>query len=88
MDDDVIATQFEQNRPRLQAVAYRMLGSTHEAEDALQEAWLRLNRADARAIDNLPGWLTTVVARVALDMLKARDRRRESYAGSWLPELW
>jgi RNA polymerase sigma-70 factor (ECF subfamily) len=86
MDDRVITEVFEANRPRLQAVAYRMLGSTHEAEDALQEAWLRLHRSDAEAIDNLPAWLTTVVGRVALDMLKARNRRRESYSGSWLPE--
>jgi RNA polymerase sigma-70 factor (ECF subfamily) len=86
VDDNVIATQFEEHRGRLRAVAYRMLGSTTEAEDAVQEAWLRLNRSDADAIDNLSGWLTTVVARVALDMLKARNRRREDYVGSWLPE--
>jgi RNA polymerase sigma factor (sigma-70 family) len=84
--DNLIATQFEAHRARLRAVAYRMLGSTSEAEDAVQEAWLRLDRADAAGIDNLPGWLTTVVARVALDMLKARSRRREDYVGSWLPE--
>jgi RNA polymerase sigma-70 factor (ECF subfamily) len=76
--DDSLADRFEAQRTRLQAVAYRMLGSDAEAEDAVQEAWLRLHRADAEAIDNLGGWLTTVVARVALDMLKARDRRRES----------
>jgi RNA polymerase sigma-70 factor (ECF subfamily) len=86
VNDDAIATQFEEHRTRLRAVAYRMLGSTSEAEDAVQEAWLRLNRSDAETIDNLPGWLTTVVARVALDMLKARNRRREDYVGSWLPE--
>jgi RNA polymerase sigma-70 factor (ECF subfamily) len=86
VDDNVIATQFEEHRVRLRAVAYRMLGSTAEAEDAVQEAWLRLNRSDADEIANLSGWLTTVVARVALDMLKARNRRREDYAGSWLPE--
>jgi RNA polymerase sigma-70 factor (ECF subfamily) len=85
-DDDLIATEFEAQRQRLRAVAYRMLGSASEAEDAVQEAWLRLNRSDAETIDNLPGWLTTVVARVALDMLKARSRRREDYVGSWLPE--
>jgi RNA polymerase sigma factor (sigma-70 family) len=84
--ENEIAAEFERNRPRLQAVAYRMLGSTHEAEDALQEAWLRLNRSDSEAIDNLAGWLTTVVARVALDLLKARNRRRETFTGSWLPE--
>jgi RNA polymerase sigma-70 factor (ECF subfamily) len=86
VDKHVLAEEFEAHRPRLQGVAYRMLGSPHEAEDALQEAWLRLNRSDAESIANLPGWLTTVVARVALDMLKARNRRRESYPGSWLPE--
>jgi RNA polymerase sigma factor (sigma-70 family) len=86
VDDNLMAAQFEEHRTRLHAVAYRMLGSTSEAEDAVQEAWLRLNRSDAEAIANLPGWLTTVVARVALDMLKARNRRREDYVGSWLPE--
>jgi RNA polymerase sigma-70 factor (ECF subfamily) len=85
-DDRGIAEEFEQHRRRLQAVAYRMLGSATEAEDAVQEAWLRLNRSDDGAIDNLPGWLTTVVARVALDMLRARTARREDYVGSWLPE--
>jgi RNA polymerase sigma-70 factor (ECF subfamily) len=84
--DNVMTTQFEANRNRLRAVAYRMLGSTSEADDAVQEAWLRLNRSDAETIENLPGWLTTVVARVALDMLRARGRRREDYVGSWLPE--
>jgi RNA polymerase sigma-70 factor (ECF subfamily) len=86
VNDEAIAAQFEEHRPRLRGVAYRMLGSASEAEDAVQEAWLRLNRSDDEAITNLPGWLTTVVARVALDMLRARDRRREDYAGSRLPE--
>jgi RNA polymerase sigma factor (sigma-70 family) len=86
VDDNLIATEFEQQRARLRAVAYRMLGSATEAEDAVQEAWLRLNRSEAETISNLPGWLTTVVARVALDMLKARNRRREDYVGNWLPE--
>jgi RNA polymerase sigma factor (sigma-70 family) len=86
VDADLIATQFEQQRPRLRAVAYRMLGSATDAEDAVQEAWLRLSRSDAGGIENLSGWLTTVVGRVALDMLKARSRRREDSAGSWLPE--
>jgi RNA polymerase sigma-70 factor (ECF subfamily) len=63
-----------------------MLGSPTDAEDAVQEAWVRLSRSDAGEIANLSGWLTTVVARVALDMLRARDRRREDYVGSWLPE--
>jgi RNA polymerase sigma factor (sigma-70 family) len=86
VDDDPIAAQFEEHRTRLRAVAYRMLGSRSEAEDAVQEAWLRLDRSGGEEIANLPGWLTTVVARVALDMLKARNRRREDYVGSWLPE--
>src|SRR5436309_1405071 len=78
--------QFERLRPHLQAVAYRMLGSVSEAEDALQEAWLRLSRADSDAVENLGGWPTTVVGRVCLDMLRARRARREDSAGTWLPE--
>src|SRR5881392_3364351 len=78
--------QFERYRPHLQAVAYRMLGSVSEADDALQEAWLRLNRSDTEAVDNMAGWLTTVVGRVCLDMLRARRSRHEDYVGSWLPE--
>jgi RNA polymerase sigma factor (sigma-70 family) len=80
------AREFEEHRPHLRAVAYRMLGSLADAEDAVQEAWLRLNRSDASAVDNLRGWLTTVVARVCLDVLRARRARPEDYAGSWLPE--
>lgn len=72
-----LAEQFERERGRLRAVAYRMLGSQSEAEDAVQEAWLRLNRSDAGTIDNLGGWLTTVTARVCLDMLRSRKSRRE-----------
>jgi RNA polymerase sigma factor (sigma-70 family) len=72
-----LAQQFEKQRPRLRAVAYRMLGSLSEADDAVQDAWLRLSRADTREVDNLGGWLTTVVARVALNMLRARNTRRE-----------
>jgi len=67
---------FEEHRTHLQAVAYRMLGSVSEAEDALQEAWVRLSRADSDAVENLGGWLTTVVGRVCLDMLRARRSRR------------
>ena len=78
--------QFERHRPHLQAVAYRMLGSASEAEDAVQEAWLRLNRSDTEAVANLAGWLTTVVARVCLDMLRSRRARREDQFGTWLPE--
>ena len=72
-----LTERFEENRPRLRSVAYRMLGSLSEAEDAVQEAWLRLNGVDATTIENLGGWLTTVVARVCLDMLRARKSRRE-----------
>jgi RNA polymerase sigma factor (sigma-70 family) len=74
---DDLAERFEEHRTHLRAVAYRMLGSVSEVDDAVQEAWLRLNRADATTIDNLGGWLTTVVARVCLDMLRSRQSRRE-----------
>jgi RNA polymerase sigma-70 factor, ECF subfamily len=80
------AEQFERHRRHLQAVAYRMLGSVAEAEDAVQEAWLRLQRSDTDDVANVGGWLTTVVGRVCLDMLRARRSRREDYVGSWLPE--
>jgi len=72
-----LAQEFEANRTHLRAVAYRMLGSIHEADDAVQEAWLRLSRSDATEIENLAGWLTTVVSRVCLDLLRARKTRRE-----------
>src|SRR6187551_400962 len=72
-----LTDRFEENRPRLRGVAYRMLGSLSEAEDAVQEAWLRLHRIDPDAVDNLSGWLTTVVSRVCLDMLRSRKSRRE-----------
>jgi RNA polymerase sigma-70 factor (ECF subfamily) len=81
-----LARQFERTRPQLQAVAYRMLGSVTEAEDAVQEAWLRLSRSDAERVENLAAWLTTVVGRVSLDMLRARRSRREEYAIGGLPE--
>jgi RNA polymerase sigma factor (sigma-70 family) len=78
MDDrEWLAQRFEQNRPRLRSAAYRMLGSAAEAEDAVQEAWIRLDRSDADSVENLPAWLTTVVARVCLNMLRARESRRE-----------
>ena len=77
-DRDWLAAQFEEQRPHLRRVAYRMLGSLDEGEDAVQEAWLRLSRTDRSSIDNLGGWLTTVVARVCLDMLRARRARREN----------
>jgi RNA polymerase sigma-70 factor (ECF subfamily) len=83
---DVLAQEFEENRTHLRSVAYRMLGSVVEADDAVQEAWLRLSRSDAQAVENLRAWLTTVVARVCLDLLRSRRSRREDYVGSWLPE--
>jgi RNA polymerase sigma-70 factor (ECF subfamily) len=83
---DDTTQRFEAHRPRLHAVAYRMLGSLAEADDAVQEAWLRLNRSDADAVDNLGGWLTTVVARIALDMLRARSARHEEPLDDRLPD--
>jgi RNA polymerase sigma factor (sigma-70 family) len=87
MDDhDWLARRFEDHRGHLRAVAYRMLGSSGEADDAVQEAWLRLSRSDTSGVDNLGGWLTTVVARVCLNMLQARRSRREDPVGGDLPE--
>jgi RNA polymerase sigma-70 factor (ECF subfamily) len=85
VERDRLADEFERARPRLRAVAYRMLGSLTEADDAVQEAWLRLDRSDG-AIHDLRAWLVTVVGRICLDALRARTSRREEYAGSWLPE--
>src|SRR5437588_9054780 len=70
-----LAERFEGNRAHLRSVAYRILGSTNDADDAVQETWLRLSRADTSAVENLTGWLTTVVARVALDMLRSRTAK-------------
>jgi RNA polymerase sigma factor (sigma-70 family) len=81
-----LAERFEQNRAHLRAVAYRMLGSLSEAEDAVQEAWLRLARSDTRQIENLSGWLTTVVGRVCLDMLRSRRSRREEPLDAHVPD--
>ncbi|HEX5782021.1 MAG TPA: sigma-70 family RNA polymerase sigma factor [Solirubrobacteraceae bacterium] len=75
--NELLAREFEATRPHLRAVAYRMLGSLNEADDAVQEAWLRLSRSESGEIDNLGGWLTTVVARISLDMLRSRRSRRE-----------
>ena len=86
VDSDALAEQFEDNRTRLRAVAYRMLGSLSEADDAVQEAWLRLGRADASEIRELSGWLTTVVARVCLDMLRSRRARREEPLDAHVPD--
>jgi RNA polymerase sigma factor (sigma-70 family) len=87
MDErDWLAERFEEHRARLRAVAYRMLGSLSEADDAVQEAWLRLSRTDADEVENLGGWLTTVVARISLNMLRSRTRRREEPLGVRLPD--
>jgi RNA polymerase sigma-70 factor (ECF subfamily) len=85
-DLDWLAAQFEQHRTQLRTVAYRMLGSISDSDDAVQEAWLRLTRTGGSTVDNLGAWLTTVVGRISLDMLRARSARREDYVGSWLPE--
>jgi RNA polymerase sigma-70 factor (ECF subfamily) len=87
MDEtDWLTERFEVSRPRLRAVAYRMLGSRSEADDAVQETWLRLDRADASAVENLTGWLTTIVARVCLDRLRMRRARPEDLVGENPPE--
>ena len=85
-DHDRLAERFESHRSHLRGVAYRMLGSLSEADDAVQEAWLRLSRADTRGVENLAGWLTRVVARVCLDMLRARTSRREQPLGIQVPD--
>src|SRR5438067_7301394 len=85
-DADWLGQQFEARRAHLRSVAYRMLGTPAEAEDAVQEAWLRLDRVDANEIDNLGGWLTTVVSRISLDMLRSRGSRREDPAGAIVPD--
>lgn len=85
-EQNFLADRFEADRARLRGVAYRMLGSLPEAEDAVQEAWLRLSRADASGVDNLSAWLTTVTSRVCLDMLRARKSRREDAIGEDAPE--
>ena len=81
-DDEFLAQRFEEHRAHLRGVAYRMLGSVSDADDAVQEAWLRLNRADAGEIENMRAWLTTVVARVSLNALRARRTRREEPLGA------
>jgi RNA polymerase sigma-70 factor (ECF subfamily) len=83
---DWLAEQFEAQRSHLRAVAYRMLGSLSEADDAVQDAWLRFSRSDASGVENLGGWLTTIVARVCLNMLEARRSRREEPLGGRLPD--
>src|SRR6476661_1476821 len=87
MDEhDWQSEQFQASRPHLRAVAHRMLGSMSEADDAVQEAWLRLRRADTSGVENLGGWLTTVVARVCVDMLRARKSRREEPLEAYAPD--
>ncbi len=83
---DHLAQEFERHRSHLRGVAYRMLGSVTEADDAVQDAWVRLDRYDPGGDRDLRGWLTVVVGRICLDVLRARKARRETYAGSWLPE--
>ena len=85
-ESDLLAKPFEENRSHLRAVAYRMLGSLSEADDAVQEAWLRLSRSDTSGVLNLGGWLTTVVARVCLDMLRSRKSRREESLDTHIPD--
>jgi RNA polymerase sigma-70 factor, ECF subfamily len=86
-DQDWLAERFETSRPQLRAVAYRMLGSLSEADDAVQEAWLRLSRSDVSSIESLSAWLTTVVGRVCLDMLRSRRSRREEPLAGRVPDL-
>src|SRR4051812_4724186 len=87
MDDEQwLAASFEDHRTHLRAVAYRILGSVSEADDAVQEAWLRLSRTDATAVENLGGWLTTVVSRICLNVLRSRRARREEPLGVRVPE--
>ena len=85
-DQDRLAERFEQHRPRLRAVSYRMLGSLSEADDAVQEAWLRLSNADTRGVDDLGAWLTTVVARICLNVLRSRATRREEPFDAYVPD--
>ncbi|MGH3303267.1 MAG: sigma-70 family RNA polymerase sigma factor [Streptosporangiaceae bacterium] len=84
--DSWLAARFEESRPHLRGVAYRLLGSREEADDALQESWIKLSQSDADKVENLTGWLTTVVARVCLDMLRSRRARPEDPAGTQVPE--
>jgi len=85
-DRDFLAERFEAERPQLRRIAYRMLGTVDEADDAVQEAWIRLSRTNDSSVENLGAWLTTVVSRVCLDMLRTRRSRNEEFVGSWMPE--
>src|SRR6186713_2702250 len=84
--NEMMVEQFEASRSHLRGVAYRMLGSLSEADDAVQEAWLRLSRADTGSVENFAGWLTTVVARICLNMLRARESRREESLDVYMPD--
>ncbi|HYL39763.1 MAG TPA: sigma factor, partial [Candidatus Binatus sp.] len=86
MPDHALTQRFEAQRPHLRAVAYRMLGSLAEADDVVQDAWLRASRADSSSVDNLGGWLTTVVARLCLDRLRRRGSHREESIDSGIPD--
>ncbi|NEB78049.1 sigma-70 family RNA polymerase sigma factor [Streptomyces sp. SID14478] len=86
LSQDKLALRFEEERGRLRAVSYRMLGSLSDADDAVQEAWLRLSRTDISGVENLTAWLRTVVSRICLDMLRSRTARREEFAGDQLPD--
>src|SRR5438067_10794814 len=85
-DRDFLAERFERERPQLRRIAYRLLGTVDEADDAVQEAWIRLSRTDNSAVENLGAWLTTVVSRVCLDMLRRRKSRREESIGAQVIE--
>src|SRR5215216_2820928 len=85
-ENEWLAERFEEHRPHLRSVAYRMLGSLTEADDAVQDAWLRVIRAGAEDVENLAGWLTTIVARVCLNVLRSRNARREEFFGVRLPD--
>ncbi|WP_346111692.1 sigma-70 family RNA polymerase sigma factor, partial [Nonomuraea maheshkhaliensis] len=85
-DNESLTGVFEAHRGQLRAVAYRMLGSVSEADDAVQEAWIRLNRADTADVENMGGWLTTVVARICLNLLRSRETRREEPLAERLPD--
>src|ERR1700722_11458336 len=84
--NDWLAERFEEQRTQLRAVAYRMLGSVSDADDAVQDAWVRVSRADASEVENLAGWFTTIVARVSLNMLRSRKVRRTESLGVQLPD--
>src|SRR5487761_1613514 len=85
-DNEWLAQRFEEHRPQLRAVAYRMLGSLADADDAVQDTWVRVSRAGTAGIENFGGWLTTIAARVCLNMLRSRNTRREDSLGAFIPD--